>query len=110
MEIYHVDDTGPPIDWLLKRDDEVVDPSTATAIVVKVRIKGESSVKFTRTLALGTVSVVEDDDGNNRIRCTFAAGNLDTAGTYQAQAVLTWPSFGETSPDPHEFQVAEAWS
>lgn len=108
MEDYHMGDTGPPVDWLLKRDGELIDPSAAIGITVKVRIKGTAAVKFTKTLGSG-VSIVTDEEGNKWLRLSFASGDLSVEGTYQAQAVITWSDNTETTPLPYEFRVVEAW-
>ena len=105
MEKYHVGNTGPPVDFLLKRAGAVIDPTGATSISAEVRIKGQDTVKFTSILA-----TVTDADGVIYARLSFAAGNLDTVGIYQVLPKITWPSNTESSPDPYEFEVVEAWS
>ncbi len=113
MRTYHVDDTYPPFDILLERDDEngdaqYVDPSGATQIVVKVRINGVHSTKLTANLS-NNVSIVVDGDALNRVRIRFVDGDLDTEGIYQLLVVLTWSDGTETTPDPHDFKVIAAW-
>lgn len=110
MEKYYTGMTGPPVDWLPKRDGTIIDPSTAPGILVEGRIKGQGSIKFTRTLSAGEVTIVADSDGNNRIRVSFGAADLDTAGIYQIHAVITWSDNTETSPEPYEFKVVKAWA
>ena len=113
MRTYHVDDTYPPFDILLERDDEngdaqYVDPSGATQIVVNARINGVHSIKLTANLS-NNVSIVVDGDTLNRVRIRFVEGDLDTVGIYQLQVVLTWSDGTETTPDPHDFKVIAKW-
>ncbi len=109
MEIYHTGDTYPPIDMLLERDDEYIDPSDAIDIVVKARINGIHSVVLSSSLS-DNVSVVLDDDSKYRVRVEFVSDNLGAEGIYQLQARLTWPDGSETTPDPHDFKVIPSWT
>lgn len=114
METYHVNDTYPPLDILLERDDEngdaqYVDPSGATQITVNVRINSVLSTKLSVNLT-NNVSVVVDGNGKNRVRVRFVTGDLDTVGIYDLQVVLTWADGSETTPTPHKFKVVSAWS
>jgi len=108
MEVYHVGDTYPPIDLLLTRNDVYVDPSTALEITVRARINGVHVITLSTNLT-ENVSIVVDDDGNNRVRLSFVVDDLDTAGIYQLQVYLTWAGGSETSPIAHEFKVVAAW-
>lgn len=114
LEIYHVDDTYPPMDILLTRKDEdnvpqYVDPSGATQVTVNARINGVHSIKLTANLS-NNVSIVVDAQSKNRVRIRFVEGDLDTAGLYQLQVILTWSDGTETTPDPHDFKVIDKWT
>ncbi len=113
IETYHVDNTYPPIDVLLKRKDEngdlqYVDPTDATQLTVNVRINGVHSLKLSANLS-NNVSRVLDVNGKNRVRISWVEGDLDTAGLYQIQVVLTWSDGTETTPIPHNFKVIDKW-
>ena len=113
LQTYHVDDTYPPMDILLKRKDEngdlqYVDPSGATQIVVNARINGVHSLKLSANLS-NNVSIVVDAQSLNRVRMRWVDGDLDTEGLYQLQVVLTWSDGTETTPDPHDFKVIAKW-
>jgi hypothetical protein len=93
----HVGDEGTSIEVvILDEDNEPLDISTATAMVIKIRARKK------QTKAIAASFVTDGSDG--KIHIITDQNTLDFAGKWKIQAHVTLPE-GAWSSDQGEFEV-----
>ncbi|MDF1536097.1 MAG: hypothetical protein P1S46_06275 [bacterium] len=103
--IYRKNDQLPSPQVTFTRGGTAIDLSGATAVRGHVKIKGQSTIKVTRSLT-------PVDAANGIFRLDWQSGDLNTvAAIYQVELEIEWTAgVYETAPDLLEFAVVEDFS